>query len=95
MTWDYQKFPRHPVSAEMFGMRGRNTIFLNYNYRVDLEPGKGVCAIFWIPCACPSFVDQLDKYWLPTIPPSYQPKYDNVENCYYKKQPNITTIGSS
>ena len=34
-TWGYRKFPRHPVSAEKFEMRGRNTILLNYHYRVD------------------------------------------------------------
>ena len=35
MPWDYRKFPSHPVAAEKFEIRGRNTIILYYNYRVD------------------------------------------------------------
>ena len=66
-------------------MRGRNTILSHYHYRVDPELGEGVCVVFRIPCACPSFVAQLDKDWLPTINPSYQPKYVYVEKCYYSK----------
>ena len=67
-------------------------LFLHYHYRVDPELGKGVCDIFCIICACPARVYQLDKYWLPTIFPSYQPRYARVENCYYKKYLNITMI---
>ena len=69
MALDYWKFPRHPVAAEKFKMRGRNTIILHYNYRVDPGLCKGVCVIFRIPCACTACVDQVDKYWLPTIAP--------------------------
>ena len=57
----------------------------NYRYRVDLELGKCVCAIFLIPCVCTSCVSQLDKYWIPAIPPSPQPRYSHVESCYYNK----------
>ena len=42
------------------------------------------CGILRIPCAFPSCVAQLDKYLLPTIYPSSQPRYSRVENCYYK-----------
>ena len=93
-TWDYRKFPRHPVAAEKFETRGINNIVLHYHYRVDTELGKFVCAIRRIPCACPACDYQLDKYWLPTIPPLSQPRYAHVENCYYKKYLNITMIGS-
>ena len=34
-TWDYQKFPIHPVAAEKFEMRGINTILSHYQYIVD------------------------------------------------------------
>ena len=34
-TWDYRKFTSHPVAAEMFETRGRNTIISHYHYRVD------------------------------------------------------------
>ena len=50
-------------------MRGRNTIIFHYHYRVDPELGNGVCAIRRMTCACSSCIDQLDKYWLPTIGP--------------------------
>ena len=63
-------------------MRGRNTILVHYHYKVDPELVKGVCAIFRIPCEYQAWVYQLDKYWLPNIAPSYQPRYANVENCY-------------
>ena len=64
MTWDLWKFPNHPVAAEKFEMRGRNTIILYYHYMVGPELGKGVCAIFRIPSTCKDCVAQLDKYWL-------------------------------
>ena len=66
-------------------MRGRNNILSYYHYRVEPEIGKGVCVVFRIPCACPSCVAKIDKYWLPTINLSSQPRYAHVENCYYKK----------
>ena len=66
-------------------MRGRNNIILPYHYMVDPELGKGVCAICQIPCACPACVHQLDKYWLPTIHISSQPRYEHVEKFYYNK----------
>ena len=78
MTWDYQKFTRHPVAAEKFEMRGRNTILSNYNYRVDIELGKGVFVVCRIICAYQDCVAQLEKDWLPTIPPSSQPRYAHV-----------------
>ena len=53
MTWDYCKFPRHPVATENFEMRGINTILLHYHYTVDPKLGKVVCLIHRIPCACP------------------------------------------
>ena len=87
LTWlgIIKKFPRKPVAAETFETRGRNNILLRYHYRFDPELGKGVCEIHWIPCAHPACVAQLDKYWLPTISPSYQPKYAHVKNIYYNK----------
>ena len=66
-------------------MRGRNNIISHYHYRVDPKLGKGVCEILHIPCACPSCVAQLDKYWLTNIAPTYQPRYTHVENCYHLK----------
>ena len=65
MSWDYQKFTFHPVDTEQSETRGRNTIIQNYHCRLDTNIGKGFCAIFQIPCACPYYVAQLDKYWLP------------------------------
>ena len=56
INWDYWKFPWHPVAAEKFETRGRNTIIFNYHYRVYPKLGEGVCAIFRIPCACPACV---------------------------------------
>ena len=84
MYWDYWNSPRHPVDAERFEMGGRNNIIPHYNYRVDPKLGKGVCAIRWIPCACPLCVAQLDKYWLPNCDPPSQIKYTSVGNFYYK-----------
>ena len=66
-------------------MRGRNNILLYYHYKVDPKIGKGICKILRIPCACPACVAQHDKYWLPTIAPSYQPSYARVELFYYNK----------
>ena len=66
-------------------MKGRNTIISSYHYRVDTEFVKGVCVILCITCACPACVAQLDKYLLPTIAPSPQPRYAHVENCYHNK----------
>ena len=85
MTWYFRKFPRHPVAETIFKMRGRNTIILNYHYRVDPKIGKYFCKIRLIPCACPSCVAQLDKYWLPNCDTSSQPMCYRVENCYYNK----------
>ena len=67
MTWDYRKFSGHPVAAENFKTKVRNTICLHHHYRVNPEHGKSVYAIRYIPCACTACVSQLDKYWLPTI----------------------------
>ena len=44
ITWDYLKFPRHPVAAEKFKMRGGNTIIWYYHYSFHKELGKGVFA---------------------------------------------------
>ena len=66
-------------------MRAINTILLRYHYRVDTELGKGVCVICQIPCACSAYANQLDKYWLPTITPSYQLRHVHVEMFCYKK----------
>ena len=85
MTWYYKKFPRHPVTAENFKMRVRNTILLHYHYRVDPEVGKSVCAIHRVPFACTACVAQLDKYLLPNIAKSPQPRYARVETFYYNK----------
>ena len=85
MTWYYRNFPRHPVAAENFKFRGINTIILHFHYRVDPELGKGFCVIHRITCACPCCVDQLDKYWLPTIYPSSQPRYAHVDFSEYIK----------
>ena len=85
MTRDYQKFPRHPVAAENFETRGSNSILSYYHYRVDPELGKGVCSIHQIPCACPVYSAQLDKYLLPTIATSSQPRYARVEIVNTKK----------
>ena len=62
MSWDYRKFPRHPVAAENSQTRGRNTILLHYLFRVEPKLGKSVCDIFRIKYACPAYVSQLDKY---------------------------------
>ena len=62
MSMDYYKFPCHPVAAEEFEIIGMNTIILNYHYRLDPNLSKGVCKNFWVPCACPAYVTQLDKY---------------------------------
>ena len=85
MTLDYWKFPRHSVAAEKFEMRGINTILLHYHYRVYPELGKGVCDFHNIQCAFPACASQLDKYWLPNIPLSSQPRHSHVENCHYNK----------
>ena len=66
-------------------MLGRNNIILRYHYMVDIELGKCICEIFHITCACQACVSKLDKYWLPTIAPPYQPRYARNENCYYNK----------
>ena len=68
-----------------FETRGRITTFLYYNYRVDSELDKVACVIQHISCAGTGFISQLDKYWLPTISPSYQPSYADVENYYSTK----------
>ena len=65
-------------------MRERNTTPSRFPYRVDIELGKYVCVILLVSCACPACVGQLDKYWLPTIYTSSQPRYDRVENGYYE-----------
>ena len=83
--WEYRKFPRHQVAVKKFKMRGRNTILSHYNYTVDTKLSKCVSAICGIPCACPSCFSQLDKYWLPNIVQSYQPRYYRVGSCYYNK----------
>ena len=64
-------------------MKGRNVIISLYSYRVYPESGNSVCAIRRIPCAFTACVDQLDKEWLSTIPPSVQPRYGHVEKFYY------------
>ena len=69
MSWDYWKFPCHPIAAEKFGIRGRNTIILHYHYRVYIKIGRGVCSICLIPCAFPACVIQLDIDWLPNCDP--------------------------
>ena len=69
MSWDYQKFPRHPFTAEKFEIIGINTIILYYSYRVDPKLGNGDVSILRIPCACPDCVAQLDKYLLPNFTP--------------------------
>ena len=71
--------------AEKFKTRERNTFIFHHNYRVDTELGKGVCDISWISCACTDCVNQFDKYLLPTISTSSQPRYAYIENCDYKK----------
>ena len=85
MYCDYHNFPRQPVSSEKLETRGRNNIISHCITRIYPKLGKNVCAICWSFCACPSFVDQLDKYWLPNIAPSSQPRYSHAENCYYNK----------
>ena len=74
MTWYYRKFPRRPVSAEKFEMRGSNNILSHFHYRVDPELVRG---FFSVP--------QLDEYWLPTISPPSQLRYARVKKFYYKK----------
>ena len=76
-------------------MRGRNTNILHYYYRVNQEIGKVFSSVFRIPYACTSCVAPLDKYWLATISPSSQPRYDHVEIVDIQKYLNITIIGSS
>ena len=74
-------------------MRGINTFLSHYNYRVDPELGSVVCVIRPIPCEFPACVDKLDKYWLPSISLSSQPRYAHVENVTITKYFNITIIG--
>ena len=80
MSWDYRDFPRHPVSAEKFERRGRNNIISLFYYRVDPKLGKGVYVILWVLCAFSACVDQLDKFCLPNIASSSQPRYVRIEN---------------
>ena len=75
LSWDCRKSPRHPVSAEKFKMRGRNTIILHYHYRVDPKLGKGFYEIRRIPCVCAACVAKLVKDWFPTMDPSSQPRH--------------------
>ena len=82
ISWDFHNFCHHPVAAENFVIRGRNTIISIYHYRVYPKLGKGVCDIGRIPCGCTACVDQLDKYWLTNCAPSTQPGFDHVENYY-------------
>ena len=58
---------------------------MHYHYRVDPNIGKDLCAICWIPCACPACVGQLDKHWLPNCAPLSQPSYSRDENYYCRK----------
>ena len=85
VSWDYPNFPRHPVAAKKFEMRGINTIILHYNYWVDSKVVKGVCATFHIPCACPYCISNIDKDWLLYCAPSSQLRYAHVGNGYYSK----------
>ena len=61
MSWNYRKFPHHPVASECYNIIGRNTIISHYHYRLEPNIGKGVCVICQITCACPECVDKLDK----------------------------------
>ena len=85
MSFDCRKFPRHPVAADHFEMRGRSTINLYYYYRVNPKLSKGVCAIFRIPFSYPDFSDQLDKCCLTNWSPSSQPSCAFYEKYYYNK----------
>ena len=85
MSWYYRKFPCHKVASERYEIRGRNFFISYYHYRLDTYFGTGVCAIFHIPFEYPVYVYQIDINWLPNCDPSAQPRYANVENCYYKK----------
>ena len=78
MTSDYQKFPRHPISAEKIEMREINNIILHYRYRLDPKHGNCVCEICRIQFLCPYYVYQLDQYWLPSCDPSSQSMYFRV-----------------
>ena len=69
MSWDYRKFPHHPLAEEKFEIRGVNTIFSDYHYRVDPNLCKYVCAMIRITCQFLSCVAQLDKYWLTNCSP--------------------------
>ena len=85
MSWDYQKFPRHPVTAEKFEMRGRRYILSHYYYSVDTKLCKVVCAICRIICVFLACVDQIGTDWLPNMATSSQPKYARVDNFYHEK----------
>ena len=85
MSWDYWKFPRHPVAAKIIEIRRGNTIILHFHYRVEPKLGKGVCDIYLIPCTFPACVPQLDKDQLSNCDPSTQPSYARIDNCYYNK----------
>ena len=65
MSGYYRYFSHRPASSEKYIIRGRNTITLHYNFRVDLNLVSCVFFIRLIPCAWPYCVAQLDKYWLP------------------------------
>ena len=84
MSWDYWKFPCHPVASKRFEMRESHTILFRYHYKVDTNLDRGFCVISRFPCAFPSCFTQLDKDWLPNCALSYQPSYVCDENCYYK-----------
>ena len=64
-----EKILGHPVAAENFEMRGRNTILSCYHNRFDTKLSNGVCTILCITCAFPACVAELDKYWFPNISP--------------------------
>ena len=61
MCWDYKKFSHGLVAAEWYETRRRNTMISHYNYRLNPNIRKGVCAISGIPYEFPACFYQLDK----------------------------------
>ena len=57
----------------------------HYHLRFNLKLGKGVCAIFRIPCVCVACTSMLDKPWISGIPSDKQERYKPVTKCTYWK----------
>ena len=94
MTWDYHKFPRHPVAAEKFKMRGRNTIISPYHYKVYPLLGKGVCKFFGFHVRVQSIFLNLINKGYQLLPHHLNQGIPTLKIVTITKYLNITMIGS-